>query len=61
MDYANNLDIVDSNFEGNGYGLRVGGGASIRITGNDIGAFAIPCLVLPPPRFVWSNPGGCIF
>ena len=26
MDYANNLDIVDSNFEGNGYGIRVGGG-----------------------------------
>ena len=36
MDYANNLDIVNSNFEGNGYGIFLGGGESIRITGNDI-------------------------
>ena len=42
MDYANNLDIVDSNFEGNGYGIRVGGGESIRITGNDIEGTAGP-------------------
>ena len=36
MNYANNLDIVDSNFEGNGFGIFIGGGESIRITGNDI-------------------------
>ena len=27
---------MDCNFEGNGYGIFVGGGESIRITGNDI-------------------------
>jgi parallel beta-helix repeat protein len=36
MNYANNLDIINSNFEGNGYGIFIGGGESIRITGNDI-------------------------
>jgi parallel beta-helix repeat protein len=36
MNYANNLDIVDCNFEGNGYGIFVGGGESVRIAGNDI-------------------------
>ena len=36
MEYANNLDIIDSNFEGNGYAIFVGGGESIRISGNDI-------------------------
>ena len=29
MDYANNLDIVDSNFEGNGYGTFSREGAAI--------------------------------
>jgi hypothetical protein len=41
-DYANNLDIVDSNFEGNGYGIKLGGGASVRVVGNDMEATAGP-------------------